>query len=99
MKQKFQYFKEFLLPLLLLLLVSSHLTTARAARVLTEKQGRGELMAADGLSQVARLGSEVEEENPFSVLEDCEKGDKECWKRRMIAEAHVDYIYTQHHKP
>ncbi|XP_054808828.1 putative phytosulfokines 6 [Prosopis cineraria] len=25
--------------------------------------------------------------------------DEECSERRMIAEAHLDYIYTQHHKP
>ncbi|GMH09961.1 hypothetical protein Nepgr_011802 [Nepenthes gracilis] len=30
-------------------------------------------------------------------LERCEKGDEEedCVRRRMIAEAHLDYIYTQ----
>ena len=31
--------------------------------------------------------------------EDCQTGQEECLKRRMIAEAHLDYIYTQHHKP
>ncbi|KAI3988426.1 hypothetical protein MKX01_026240 [Papaver californicum] len=32
--------------------------------------------------------------------EECGNGDEECLKRRMIAEAHLDYIYTQrHHKP
>ncbi|EXB37771.1 Putative phytosulfokines 6 [Morus notabilis] len=29
----------------------------------------------------------------------CIAEDEECLKRRMIAEAHLDYIYTQHHKP
>ncbi|KAL4285084.1 hypothetical protein GQ457_16G008390 [Hibiscus cannabinus] len=33
------------------------------------------------------------------VEESCETGDDECLKRRMISEAHLDYIYTQHHKP
>lgn len=32
-------------------------------------------------------------------VEDCENGDEECLKRRIISEAHLDYIYTQHHKP
>ena len=27
------------------------------------------------------------------------KDDEECSERRMIAEAHLDYIYTQHHNP
>ncbi|XP_062117520.1 putative phytosulfokines 6 [Humulus lupulus] len=29
----------------------------------------------------------------------CDYKDEECLKRRMIAEAHLDYIYTQQHKP
>ncbi|KAK9175649.1 hypothetical protein WN944_027656 [Citrus x changshan-huyou] len=33
-------------------------------------------------------------------MEACdENGDEECLKRRIITEAHLDYIYTQHHKP
>lgn len=29
-------------------------------------------------------------------IEECEEKDEVCLKRRMIAEAHLDYIYTQH---
>lgn len=42
---------------------------------------------------------------PFGILlqlmglEVCVDGDEDCLKRRVIAEAHLDYIYTQHHKP
>ncbi|KAK4392096.1 hypothetical protein Sango_1987400 [Sesamum angolense] len=32
-------------------------------------------------------------------LEECGDKDEGCWKRRMVAEAHLDYIYTQHHQP
>uniref|UniRef100_A0A2P2L3C0 Phytosulfokine n=1 Tax=Rhizophora mucronata TaxID=61149 RepID=A0A2P2L3C0_RHIMU len=33
-------------------------------------------------------------------LEACESArDEECLKRRIAAEAHLDYIYTQQHKP
>ena len=32
-------------------------------------------------------------------VEDCKSGDEECLQRRMTIEAHLDYIYTQHHKP
>ncbi|KAH7671448.1 Phytosulfokine protein [Dioscorea alata] len=43
------------------------------------------------------------EEFPLSNLMELEKcettGDEECMKRRMMDEAHLDYIYTQHHKP
>ncbi|KAF7805678.1 putative phytosulfokines 6 [Senna tora] len=31
-------------------------------------------------------------------MENCSSGDEECLKRRMTMEAHLDYIYTQHHK-
>ncbi|XP_030453696.1 putative phytosulfokines 6 [Syzygium oleosum] len=31
--------------------------------------------------------------------ESCGDQDEECLKRRMIADAHLDYIYTQNHKP
>lgn len=29
-------------------------------------------------------------------IEECEEKDEGCFKRRMVAEAHLDYIYTQH---
>lgn len=44
-------------------------------------------------------------EEDFSNLmgmetEECKKGDEECMARRMVDEAHLDYIYTQkHHHP
>ncbi|XP_039057470.1 putative phytosulfokines 6 [Hibiscus syriacus] len=31
--------------------------------------------------------------------EECEEKDEECVERRVIQEAHLDYIYTQNHKP
>lgn len=31
--------------------------------------------------------------------EECYMKDEECISRRMMVEAHLDYIYTQHHKP
>ncbi|KAL2323132.1 hypothetical protein Fmac_027511 [Flemingia macrophylla] len=31
--------------------------------------------------------------------EECYMNDEECIGRRMMVEAHLDYIYTQHHKP
>jgi hypothetical protein len=32
-------------------------------------------------------------------LEKCDGEDEECLKGRMMAEAHLDYIYTQHVGP
>ncbi|KAK9921168.1 hypothetical protein M0R45_029690 [Rubus argutus] len=39
--------------------------------------------------------------DPINLMgsEECDEKDEECLKRRMVAEAHLDYIYTQHHKP
>lgn len=30
--------------------------------------------------------------------DNCEGGEEDCWTRRTLA-AHLDYIYTQKHKP
>ncbi|BFG38694.1 hypothetical protein CerSpe_249680 [Prunus speciosa] len=39
--------------------------------------------------------------DPIDLMgsEECDDRDEECLKRRLIAEAHLDYIYTQNHKP
>ncbi|XP_058108837.1 putative phytosulfokines 6 [Magnolia sinica] len=91
MKQSF-----FLVSLLFLFIISSFYTT-RAARLLTPKQGKDEMMV-DGLFQVGHSRA-IEEDSLNLGLEDCENGDEDCLKRRMISEAHLDYIYTRHHKP
>lgn len=45
--------------------------------------------------------TETEEDDFMNLMgmEDCHGGDEECVNRRMVAEAHLDYIYTQHLKP
>ncbi|KAL1197886.1 putative phytosulfokines 6 [Cardamine amara subsp. amara] len=47
--------------------------------------------------------SEMAQDQELSHLmgeETCEVNDKECMKRRIISESHLDYIYTQsHNKP
>ncbi|XP_022745373.1 putative phytosulfokines 6 [Durio zibethinus] len=63
-----------------------------SARLLPQKQGNGIIQAG--------LLTDIKED--FSNLmgsEECYEKDEECLKRRMIADAHLDYIYTQHHKP
>ncbi|XP_059305998.1 putative phytosulfokines 6 [Lycium ferocissimum] len=40
--------------------------------------------------------SQVKDLNDLMGIEECEEKDEVCFKRRMIAEAHLDYIYTQH---
>ncbi|XP_057483216.1 putative phytosulfokines 6 isoform X2 [Actinidia eriantha] len=75
---------HFLLLLFLLFLVT---TAQSSARILATKQGEEmeEITSGHSLNLMG--------------VEDCQTGQEECLKRRMIAEAHLDYIYTQHHKP
>ncbi|XP_071711334.1 uncharacterized protein [Rutidosis leptorrhynchoides] len=45
---------------------------------------------------------DLEELSSFNELmgtEECKNVDEECVKRRVLADAHLDYIYTQRHKP
>ncbi|PON46016.1 Phytosulfokine [Parasponia andersonii] len=102
MKQSFQYSTALLL-LFLLLISSSKLS----AIFLTTKQGGLERERTP--KEIINGGSLQELEGSESVdelmgLEDCGNGEhddaeEQCLKRRIIAEAHLDYIYTQHHKP
>ncbi|KAI3447498.1 hypothetical protein Pfo_004163 [Paulownia fortunei] len=76
---------------LLLLLVISH----TSARLLPSHQL--------GDSPETKPNEIILQEDNFSSLmglEECGDKDHEaCQKRRMVSEVHLDYIYTQHHKP
>ncbi|XVF76268.1 hypothetical protein PTKIN_Ptkin13bG0252800 [Pterospermum kingtungense] len=94
MKGKIVGFICFLMFILLLL--CSYTTSAR---LLQQNQDEKEFKASGMIIQ-AGLFTDAEED--FSNLmgsEECHEKDEECVKRRMIAEAHLDYIYTQHNKP
>ncbi|KAK4260212.1 hypothetical protein QN277_003358 [Acacia crassicarpa] len=53
----------------------------------------------DSFAQTPHLGVESETEHEVTMDESCEGvGAEECLMRRTLA-AHVDYIYTQKHKP
>jgi hypothetical protein len=39
------------------------------------------------------MGAEAEEEEAGVA---CEEGNEECMQRRLLGDAHLDYIYTQH---
>ncbi|CAI9097815.1 OLC1v1034312C5 [Oldenlandia corymbosa var. corymbosa] len=44
----------------------------------------------------------AEEDDNIAALmgsEECSGNDPDCVNRRMMADAHLDYIYTQRHKP
>ncbi|XVE61538.1 hypothetical protein DITRI_Ditri06bG0048700 [Diplodiscus trichospermus] len=93
MKAKFTGF--IITFLLFALLLGSYSTFAR---LLPQKQGEREFRA----NGIIHGGLSTDKKEDFSNLmgsEECYEKDEECLERRMIAEAHLDYIYTQHHKP
>ncbi|KAH7862173.1 hypothetical protein Vadar_001048 [Vaccinium darrowii] len=72
-----------------------------SARFLASQQGEEELKLND-VTTLASLDDREEKDssNKLMGLEDFHCGDGEdCTKRRMVAEAHLDYIYTQRHEP
>ncbi|XP_052171651.1 putative phytosulfokines 6 isoform X2 [Diospyros lotus] len=87
---------------LLLFLFFLVTTPQTIARLLAPKQGE----EAAKLNEITTRApfvelEEIQENDSLNLmgLEVCHSGDEDCVKRRMIAEAHLDYIYTQHHKP
>ncbi|OMO58349.1 Phytosulfokine [Corchorus capsularis] len=89
MKQSF--LSGALLLFFLILISSSHLS----ARFIANKQGKEEVVE---LSQITDM-EDTELMNQLMGVEACKSGDEECLKRREISEVHLDYIYTQQHKP
>ncbi|KAJ4827362.1 hypothetical protein Tsubulata_014953 [Turnera subulata] len=99
MKQGLHY--SVLLLFLLLLVIHSSMLSARSmvnnqelqveatAKRITTQDSTGELEGST-LSAEELMGLDHQM---------CENGDEECLERRIIAEAHLDYIYTQRHKP
>ncbi|KAK2454847.1 putative phytosulfokine [Trifolium repens] len=63
------------------------------------KQGENELKIIG--NTVAQSSTEMKEDTEELMgSEECyDEKDEEWSRRRMIAEAHLDYIYTQDHKP
>ncbi|KAF9591134.1 hypothetical protein IFM89_002089 [Coptis chinensis] len=99
MKRSFQ-FNTFLLLLVLVLLSSAYsTTTATTARFLIPIQGEKEHNVHEFPQKSPVLEIEQEDKSDDLMgMEHCENKDEECINRRMTAEAHLDYIYTQHHK-
>ncbi|XP_022767166.1 putative phytosulfokines 6 [Durio zibethinus] len=86
--------KEKIVGFITLLLLAFLLCTfSTSARLQPRKQG------ANGMIQAGVLTDATEDFSNLMGSEECYEKDEECLKRRMIADAHLDYIYTQHHKP
>ncbi|KAK0605948.1 hypothetical protein LWI29_032512 [Acer saccharum] len=89
-----------LLFFILVIISSSKVSSARF--IVTKQQGQEEvkLMREIPSSQDSlQVMEDIESIKELMGMETCDNGDEECFKRRIISEAHLDYIYTQHHKP
>ncbi|XP_039014202.1 putative phytosulfokines 6 [Hibiscus syriacus] len=86
--------QSFLSSLLLLFLVFLYSSSHLSSRLIADKPGKEEVE----LTQITYM-EDTEVMNQLFGVEACDTGDDECLRRRMISEAHLDYIYTQHHKP
>ncbi|XP_010912231.1 uncharacterized protein [Elaeis guineensis] len=88
-----------LLPLLFLLVIILSVHTTRASRLLQQPEPGRQDVRVDDLPLPGHA-AEMEEKYSWELmgLHECKEEDEECLKRRMISEAHLDYIYTQRHK-
>ncbi|XP_058773723.1 phytosulfokines 3-like [Vicia villosa] len=62
-------------------------STILSSRPLTSEQGKNFFLEFEGGESLKVM-----------EMENCNIEDEECMQRRMTLEAHLDYIYTQHHK-
>ncbi|XP_050228750.1 putative phytosulfokines 6 [Mercurialis annua] len=84
---------------MVLFLFLSVILSSASARLLSSKQD-GEEEKSYVIPETSNYNSLTEIKEDISNLmglEKCGDGNEECEKRRMIAEAHLDYIYTQNH--
>ncbi|XP_041025066.1 putative phytosulfokines 6 [Juglans microcarpa x Juglans regia] len=78
-------------------LLCSYLTSAR---LLATEEGENGVKVDGNITPAAGSFTDLEDlSNLMGLEESCDDKDEECLNRRMIAEAHLDYIYTQKHKP
>ncbi|XP_062202340.1 phytosulfokines 2-like [Phragmites australis] len=93
-----------LAALALLLLAVCFFHCAAAARLLPAvpplaHQENGAKAATDGpvlQEGTAGNGDELAVSEMMGAEEACEEGNDECMQRRLLRDAHLDYIYTQH---
>ncbi|XP_010243722.1 PREDICTED: putative phytosulfokines 6 [Nelumbo nucifera] len=95
MTKTFQSRGLLLLFLLFILLSFSAIN----ARLLEGKQGNKDVKDNGVFNRDLMLETVEEDALNLMGMEKCDNADEECLKRRKTSEAHLDYIYTQHHKP
>ncbi|KAG2682903.1 hypothetical protein I3843_10G005400 [Carya illinoinensis] len=91
--------QDFRVSFIFVLLLCTSLTSSR---LLTPKPGEKGLKVEGIMSThdaADRSLIDLEDISDLMGLEECDDKDDECLHGRMIAEAHLDYIYTQDRKP
>ncbi|KDP42677.1 hypothetical protein JCGZ_23617 [Jatropha curcas] len=83
--------------LIFLFFVFQLLLSSTSARLLPSKQDEEEVKGQLKIGSPADIKEDVSNLMGSENYE-CEDEEEECSKRRMVAEAHLDYIYTQNHK-
>ncbi|KAH7854177.1 hypothetical protein Vadar_011076 [Vaccinium darrowii] len=82
------------------LLVLSHSLTSSARLLPVPLKGDNHIAKANEITQpISSMNMEDDDLSNLMGMEECDEKDEDCIKRRMVAEAHLDYIYTQRHKP
>ncbi|CAL0299371.1 unnamed protein product [Lupinus luteus] len=84
-----------------LLILSSFLASARDLLVPSEgtKQGEKVEKVSGNILGQAYASDFRDDLDQLTDSKKCNEKDEECLVRRMIEEAHLDYIYTEDHKP
>ncbi|KAM3232054.1 putative phytosulfokine 6 [Capsicum chacoense] len=93
---------SFLVFLIFLFVFFSPASSSRCLSTRNNEVLKEEVIKINGKLSVPLYNSLEEMETTDSLdklmgVEECGEEDGECLKRRVLAEAHLDYIYTQHH--
>ncbi|PSR98341.1 Phytosulfokine-beta like [Actinidia chinensis var. chinensis] len=92
--------KQIISKVVIFLTVFLLFSYSTSARLLPSHQ-EDKLEKANEMITTASSSMNMQEDELLNLmgLEECEEKDEDCLKRRVVAEAHLDYIYTQRHKP
>ncbi|OIW06275.1 hypothetical protein TanjilG_19713 [Lupinus angustifolius] len=91
--------KQKIVFLFFVLLLSSFLASARDLPPKCPKQGESEVKV-NSSNMAQSYATELNDVTDELIgSKKCNEKDEECSTRRIISEAHLDYIYTEHHNP
>ncbi|KAK4440641.1 hypothetical protein Salat_0399000 [Sesamum alatum] len=101
MKHKYDSVSVVLFLAVLVIITTSNITSAAPRKLAAAKQdvNTNNLSSSSNDHSLPKMQTLDSFYKLMGLEEYCQNGDEECLKRRAIAEAHLDYIYTQHHKP